>query len=134
MGGLPQRFSGHIKGHLYIVMEVKLPLSQTLSSKQIEMFEKILPHQVIDENDDEENEQMKNQKQIQIRIRIRMRIQIINKRKKRIRIIIISGIRITNEIIKRIKIKRIRIRIRECLEDCMVRLVEIQRAIKRIKG
>merc|ERR1711997_686049 len=60
--GLPQRFSGHIKGHLYIVMEVKLPLSQTLSSKQIEMFEKILPHQVIDENDDEESEQNEESK------------------------------------------------------------------------
>merc|ERR1712228_557125 len=60
--GLPQRFSGHIKGHLYIVMEVKLPLSQTLSSKQIEMFEKILPHQVIDENDDEEKEENEESK------------------------------------------------------------------------
>jgi len=57
--GLPQRFSGHIKGHLYIVMEVKLPLSQTLSSKQIEIFEKILPQQVMDEDDNEEDEESK---------------------------------------------------------------------------
>merc|ERR1712154_62683 len=57
--GLPQRFSGHIKGHLYIVMDVKLPLSKTLSIKQIDTFKAILPVQIIDENEDEEEEESK---------------------------------------------------------------------------
>merc|ERR1712157_277013 len=55
--GLPQRFSGHIKGHLYIVMDVKLPLSKTLSTKQIDTFKAILPVQIIDENEDENEEE-----------------------------------------------------------------------------
>ena len=55
--GLPQRFSGHIKGHLYIVMDVKLPLSQTLSEKQIETFRQILPEQVISSEEDENEEE-----------------------------------------------------------------------------
>merc|ERR1712190_549804 len=55
--GLPQRFSGHIKGHLYIVMDVKLPLSRTLSTQQIASFKQILPNTQIDnENSDEEEE------------------------------------------------------------------------------
>merc|ERR1712130_678217 len=56
--GLPQRFSGHIKGHLYIVMEVKLPLSKTLSNKQIASFKQILPNTNI-ESDTEEDEESK---------------------------------------------------------------------------
>merc|ERR1712154_634156 len=55
--GLPQRFSGHIKGHLYIVMDVKLPLSKTLSSKQIDTFKAILPEQVISDNENENEEE-----------------------------------------------------------------------------
>merc|ERR1712083_653907 len=62
--GLPQRFSGHIKGHLYIVMEVKLPLSQTLSPKQIATFRQILPQQVIEDDanggDEEESKTSSN--------------------------------------------------------------------------
>merc|ERR1712083_1192145 len=57
--GLPQRFSGHIKGHLYIVMDVKLPLSKTLSRKQIDTFKAILPEQVISDNENENEEESK---------------------------------------------------------------------------
>merc|ERR1712048_1085716 len=57
--GLPQRFSGHIKGHLYIVMDVKLPLSRTLSSQQIASFKQILPNTNIDSDADDEEEESK---------------------------------------------------------------------------
>merc|ERR1712032_1503305 len=55
--GLPQRFSGHIKGHLYIVMDVKLPLSRTLSSQQIASFKQLLPNTNIDEDDDDDGDE-----------------------------------------------------------------------------
>merc|ERR1712228_963727 len=50
--GVPQRFNPHIKGHLYIVMEVEMPSPRSLSSKAIEQFKQILPNQ--DMSDDEE--------------------------------------------------------------------------------
>merc|ERR1712032_107362 len=57
--GLPQRFSGHIKGHLYIVMDVKLPLSGSLSDPHIAMFKQLLPNTNIDEDDDDGDEESK---------------------------------------------------------------------------
>merc|ERR1712157_653227 len=57
--GLPQRFSGHIKGHLYIVMDVKLPLSRTLSSQQIASFKQLLPNTNIDSDAEDEEEESK---------------------------------------------------------------------------
>eukprot|EP01084_Bolivina_argentea_P177862 307561_1 len=53
--GLPQRFSPHVKGHLYIVMDVKMPIYNTLSNNKIKMFEKILPNQLSDDDDDNNN-------------------------------------------------------------------------------
>ena len=53
--GLPQRYSSHIKGHLYIVMEVEMPKPNILSSNDIKQFEKILPQQTIKDNDDDED-------------------------------------------------------------------------------
>ncbi|ETO09326.1 hypothetical protein RFI_28062, partial [Reticulomyxa filosa] len=47
--GMPQRYSPHVKGHLYIVMEVKLPLFQTLSSQKIQELKQILPDQAIEQ-------------------------------------------------------------------------------------
>jgi len=43
--GMPQRFNPHIKGHLYIVMEVQMPLMRTLGKGAIETFKAILPEQ-----------------------------------------------------------------------------------------
>jgi len=43
--GMPQRFNPHIKGHLYIVMEVTMPLMRTLPSDAMETFRAILPEQ-----------------------------------------------------------------------------------------
>merc|ERR1712083_810728 len=50
--GVPQRFNPHIKGHLYIVMEVEMPSPRSLTSKAIQQFKEILPDQ--DMSDDEE--------------------------------------------------------------------------------
>jgi DnaJ family protein A protein 2 len=41
--GMPQRFTPHIKGHLYIVMEVEMPLSRSLKPEQLQQFREILP-------------------------------------------------------------------------------------------
>jgi len=43
--GMPQRFNPHIKGHLYIVMEVLMPSPSSLPKGAFEMFKKILPAQ-----------------------------------------------------------------------------------------
>merc|ERR1712190_297445 len=59
--GLPQRFSGHIKGHLYIVMDVKLPLSGSLSDPHIAMFKQILPNTQIDDENSDGDEESKTQ-------------------------------------------------------------------------
>jgi len=60
--GMPQRYSPHVKGHLYIVMEVKLPLSRSLNNKQIQQLKSCLPSQAIEqeENKGEEDEEMKS--------------------------------------------------------------------------
>jgi len=58
--GLPQRFSAHTKGHLYIVMEVKMPLFKQLNTAKIKHFEKILP---IQEEEKEEKQQQTNKPQ-----------------------------------------------------------------------
>ncbi|ETN98310.1 hypothetical protein RFI_39201 [Reticulomyxa filosa] len=47
--GMPQRYSPHIKGHLYIVMDIKLPLMRILSDEQIKQLQNILPDQTIDQ-------------------------------------------------------------------------------------
>jgi len=52
--GVPQRFNPHIKGHLYIVMEVKMPEPRSLSSSAIQRFKQILPDQEMSDDDDEE--------------------------------------------------------------------------------
>jgi DnaJ family protein A protein 2 len=59
--GLLQRFSGHIKGHLYIVMDVKLPLSGSLSDPHIAMFKQILPNTQIDDENNSDDEESKTQ-------------------------------------------------------------------------
>lgn len=59
--GLPQRFSGHIKGHLYIVMDVKLPLSGSLSDPHVAMFKQILPNTQIDDENSDGDEESKTQ-------------------------------------------------------------------------
>lgn len=43
--GMPQRFNPHIKGHLYIVMEVLMPSPRTLGKGAVEIFKAILPEQ-----------------------------------------------------------------------------------------
>jgi len=56
--GVPQRFNPHIKGHLYIVMEVEMPKPRTLSTKTIGQFALILPDQELtDENEGDEEEE-----------------------------------------------------------------------------
>merc|ERR1719203_55477 len=59
--GVPQRFNPHIKGHLYIVMEVEMPSPRALSNKAIEQFKQILPEQEM--SDDEESEGDNEEKQ-----------------------------------------------------------------------
>mmetsp|Transcript_39828 Transcript_39828/g.65223 ORF Transcript_39828/g.65223 Transcript_39828/m.65223 type:complete len:505 (+) Transcript_39828:2998-4512(+) len=54
--GLPQRYAAHVKGHLYIVMEVELPLSKTLPTAAIRQFEKLLPDVDVEANEDENDE------------------------------------------------------------------------------
>eukprot|EP00483_Globobulimina_turgida_P010922 UN10943 len=54
--GLPQRFSPHIKGHLYIVMDVKMPLYNTLTKETIQTFRKILPDTQSNIEADDDNE------------------------------------------------------------------------------
>jgi len=54
--GLPQRYSAHVKGHLYIVMDVELPKPNTLSMSVIKQFEKLLPDTVIAEDGDDDDE------------------------------------------------------------------------------
>lgn len=41
--GMPQRYATHVKGHLYINMSVKLPVSGSLSHDAISEFARILP-------------------------------------------------------------------------------------------
>ena len=41
--GMPQRGAPHIKGHLYIVMDVELPLSRSLSQSTVKKLRGILP-------------------------------------------------------------------------------------------
>eukprot|EP01083_Nonionella_stella_P033928 92823_1 len=59
--GVPQRFTPHVKGHLYIVMDVKMPLSASLSVQSINTFKKILPQQTIDDGEEEHNEEEEKQ-------------------------------------------------------------------------
>jgi len=54
--GVPQRFNPHIKGHLYIVMEVEMPRPRSLSTKAIEQFAAILPDQELSDDDHEGDE------------------------------------------------------------------------------
>jgi len=54
--GMPQRYSPHVKGHLYIVMEVKLPLARSLSTKQIQQLKSALPDQVIEQVNESKDE------------------------------------------------------------------------------
>merc|ERR1719334_2430324 len=61
--GVPQRFNPHIKGHLYIVMEVEMPKPRTLSTKTIEQFALILPDQEVSDENDEGDEEEEDQKQ-----------------------------------------------------------------------
>jgi len=50
--GMPQRYTPHVKGHLYIVMDVKLPLSHSLSNKNIQQLKNTLPKQIIEQVDE----------------------------------------------------------------------------------
>merc|ERR1712083_582102 len=54
--GLPQRFSPHVKGHLYIVMDVKMPIYGELKNGKdvVRQFEKILPQQNVSDGDEDE--------------------------------------------------------------------------------
>lgn len=52
--GMPQRFNTHVRGNLYIAMEVELPLLKNINSKQLNQLKQILPNT-------ETNEEIKNE-------------------------------------------------------------------------
>ena len=58
--GMPQRFNPHIKGHLYIVMEVEMPAPRSLTAKAIEQFAQILPDQDMSDGDEGDEDEKAN--------------------------------------------------------------------------